>query len=434
MKTPKNKTRKKSPSFEADLEILSLGAQGDGLSSYQTRDVYVENALAGEVVRAILTAEGNHSYRARIKTIFNPSSERISPPCRHFEKCGGCRLQHMHETAYQTWKSSSVRDYLRVKNIEPQQWDDDIFIPPHTRRRVTLTALKQKETLIMGFHQRQSNMVFNLKQCELLTPQLYELLPDLREFLTPLLTDRQTVSIFMQQAENGIDMVLTGQIGPKREPDLNVLEAVSDFARHHPICRVSWRAQEKEKPEILIEQDKPFVTFGNLQVPLAPMAFLQPSKEGEAALSDTILAYLDGEEGSQAVDLFAGCGTFTGRLRQKGMSVDAFEGEAEAIAQLKAGGHQQAYGRDLFREPLTGRELKDYDCVVIDPPRAGAKAQSETLAQSDVPVIVAVSCNPATFARDARMLIDGGYHLERLTVIDQFIWSAHTELVAKFAR
>ena len=414
------------------LDVHSLGAQGNGIADYNDGTVFLDNALLGETITASITPDTKNIYRGTAIEIHTPSPDRTHPPCPHFNKCGGCTLQHMAIPAYQTWKADSVKSYLTSKNIIPKTWDAPIFIPANTRRRATFSALKQGQTLILGYHQSKSNMIFDVKECALLAPELESLIPILKSALTPITENKQKLSIFIQQADNGIDMVITGKIGAKSEPDLQAIEAIVALSQSTNIIRISWRKNDKNAPETMIERLKPIITFGDLTVPLAPLAFLQPSKEGELALAETIKAYFPNGTDLKAIDLFSGCGTFTGHVRSKCCSIDAYESDCTAIQNLKTGGHKQAYIRDLFRDPLTENELFDYDVAMIDPPRAGALEQTKILAWSDVKKIISISCNPATFARDAQILIDGGYTLKNLTIIDQFIWSAHSEIIANF--
>jgi len=230
------------------------------------------------------------------------------------------------------------------------------------------------------------------------------------------------------------EIVITGPVGKKGYPDFAVHEAVAALAQQAKVSRVSWRGRDRDEPEILLEISPLRARFGALEVPLPPLAFLQPTAAGEVALASAVMELLP--DRGRFADLFSGCGTFSGAMLERG-TVDAFENNEPAVRALeKARGVKplQPTYRDLFRNPLRAEETKRYDAIVFDPPRAGAQAQADALAAGKVPLLIGVSCDPVSFARDARALVDGGYTLESVKVIDQFTWSHHVELVASFRK
>lgn len=338
-------------------------------------------------------------------------------------------MQHMEMGAYQSWKYKSVQSLLTQKNIIPRIWDEPIFITKGTRRRATFKGIKNGNSLILGYSQSKSHNIFNLKSCDVLDVDIVKLQNHLTTELAPIITHKSQISLFIQKCDNGMDVVLTGKIGERNEPDLLSLETIANIVNSTNIIRLSWRPNDKTVLQTMLEKQKPTMQFGELNVAIAPLAFLQPSTQGQSSLVKTVIGYCP-DTIENAVDLFCGYGTFTGALH----NADAFEGDKQAIRALKNAGHKNAWTRDLFRDPLTTSELNKYDTVIIDPPRAGAKSQITELAKSNVKTVIAVSCNPNSFARDALELINNGYQLDRITMVDQFIWSAHSELIAKFIR
>jgi len=342
-------------------------------------------------------------------------------------------MQHLDMASYQSTKYESVRSFLADNDVTPQIWDNPIFIAAGTRRRATFKGIKNGKSLTLGYSQSKSHDIFNLKSCDVLDSDIVELQNHLTTTLSPIIPHKGRISLFIQKCDNGMDVVLTGKIGKQNEPDLMALEIIADIVNSTNIIRLSWRPNDKSELQTMLETQKPTMQFGALTVKIEPLAFLQPSIDGQNALVQTVLDYCP-DDIDAAADLFCGYGTFTGALLSKTKNVDAFEGDKGAITALKSAGHKNAYTRDLFRDPLMTKELNKYDTIIIDPPRAGAKTQVKELAKSDVKTIIHVSCNPNSFNRDARTLMENGYRLERMTFVDQFIWTPHSELIAKFIR
>jgi 23S rRNA (uracil1939-C5)-methyltransferase len=415
------------------LTIETIGARGDGIAKLNDTPVYVERALVEEEILAKITRDKDGTLRGAIKDVIKPSPYRQTAPCSHYDMCGGCVAQHMTDDAYQSWKFNKVKALLNAKGVEPDQWDEPIFLPPETRRRAHFSVFKSKSGLAVGYHQRRSNMVVGVKTCLLLEPDLLALKLQLEPLLNQITSPKIEYDLFIQRADNGFDVTITGPVGPNKRPTLKMLEAIAELAQSTPIIRFSWRGRVKDDPEVIIEQEKPVVYFGDLRIALPPLAFLQPSIAGQNALLTMVMQYAPKSFG-RAADLFSGCGTFTGTLLQQTKHVDAYEGDENAIQSLRHCIHNRAHQRDLFTDPLTADELNNYDFVVMDPPRAGAKAQAAMIAICDVKTVVFVSCNPVTFARDADALINGGYRLKKLTMVDQFSWSDHVELVGLFEK
>lgn len=419
--------------MKATIAIETLGAQGDGIGRFGTEAVYIERALPGETVVADIARDKDGIWRGRLRELVSASPLRRQAPCRFYESCGGCSAQHMTEQAYRQWKTDKVAALLKAKGIVPQVWDDPVFVPAATRRRAGFTILRRQDRIIIGYHGKRSKTITDIPDCLVLHPGIMALRTALMPYLPHMIAGARPCDLFIQMADNGFEIVLTGFVGNKGHPDLAFREAAADIVHNSRVVRVGWRARERDEPEIIVEAAKPIIGMGKLTVTVPPRAFLQPSAEGQAALAAAVTSYMPGA-GGHIADLFSGCGTFAGALLAAGFFCDAYEGDGASVQALKQAGHARSFCRDLFADPLGGGELNRYAGVVIDPPRAGAKAQSLALAQSAVPHIVAVSCNPATFARDALILQEGGYRLHRLRLIDQFTWSAHSELVGLFGR
>jgi 23S rRNA (uracil1939-C5)-methyltransferase len=323
---------------------------------------------------------------------------------------------------------------LRKKGLAPGRWLEPVFVPAATRRRVTFAAVKTARGVTLGYFRRRSHQVADIASCLVAEPAIMALRAILAPLLAPLLRDGKPADVFIQSMTGRFDVAITGPVGRSGTPDLAVHEAIARLAHAAPIDRVSWRAREGDEAEVMLEINPPRARFGALDVALPPLAFLQPTRLGEAALVAAVMDALPAA--GRLADLFSGCGTFAGAMLTRG-AVDAFENAEAAVRALdraKGARPLKALRRDLFRDPLQPDELARYDAVVFDPPRAGAHEQAKALAASPVRCVVGVSCNPATFARDARILVDGGYRLESVKVVDQFTWSHHVELVAAFAK
>ncbi len=404
-----------------DLVIDHVGAQGDGVAVAGGGRVYVPGTLKGERISAEVKGD-----RGRLVDVLTPSSDRVEPPCRHFGACGGCALQHMGEVPYKEWKTERVARALSHRGFEDVPFRPLVVTPPGSRRRARLTAIATKSGTVLGYNTRQSRQVVDISECPVLRPEIVDLFAMLRAALADLMRPGDRGHVQVTASDTGVDLVLDlpGDL------DLVQREALGGFAHRADLARVSWGPDG----EPVVERRRPVISFGDVAVAVPPGAFLQTSKEAEQAMAGDLCEILTGTEA--VADLFSGLGTFSFPLARRAR-VTAFDGDGSLIGALDragAGLPVDAHIRDLFREPLMSSELARFDGVVLDPPRAGAKAQVAELAVTAVPVVAMVSCNPATFARDARALVDGGYRLQWVRPVDQFLWSADVELVASFAR
>lgn len=402
-----------------ELTIERLGHQGDGIAA---GPVYVHGVLPGEVVSGDVI-EG----RVAAPKIVTPSPDRVRPPCRHAKSCGGCALQHASDGFVARWKQEVVEAALAAHGLEAPVWGVQTS-PPKSRRRATLSARRTKKGALVGFHARGSDTIVDITDCQLLHPDLMAALPALHELTLAGASRKGEVSFTVTQSAAGTD-VLARNVKPA---DAQMRMTLAGLAETHRLSRLTW------EDELIAQRHPPEQIFGKAHVVPPPGAFLQATAEGEKALLSAVTETISGAK--HVVDLFAGCGTFS-LLTAKFAEVHAVEGEAAMLAALDKG-WRGAQGlkrvttevRDLFRRPLMADELRGFDGAVIDPPRAGAEAQVRTLCAAAIPRIAMVSCNPVSFARDARLLVDAGYRLDGLQVVDQFRWSTHVELAAQFTR
>jgi len=397
------------------LTISRLGHHGDGIAE---GPVFVPLTLPGEEVEGVLDGDRLNEPR-----ILRPSQDRVAAPCSHFKSCGGCALQHASDAFVADWKTGVIRTALKAHGIDAP-FRPIATSPPQTRRRAVLSGRRTKKGALVGFHARKSDTIIALNECHLLARELFACLPALAE-ITKLGGSRSaTLSFALTLTETGIDCQVRG--GKPLDPSLQM--ALPRF--RDSFIRLTW------EDEIVYMETPPILRFGKTAITPPPGAFLQATVQGEAALQNAVAEALEGA--TEVVDLFAGCGTFALPLAETA-PVHAVEGAAELLAALDhAKRHAtglkavSTQARDLFRNPLDADDLKRFDGVVIDPPRAGAEAQTRALAEAQIPRIAAVSCNPVTFARDAALLIAAGYRLNWVQPVDQFRWSSHVELAASF--
>ncbi|HEV2263656.1 MAG TPA: RsmD family RNA methyltransferase [Stellaceae bacterium] len=414
---------------EVELTIDSVGVRGDGVAQSDGKPVYVPFTAPGDRVRVRLSRE-NGERRGDIVEIL-ATGARAKPVCAHFGTCGGCALQHLTDEAYAAAKLSWLQGALAQHGFKDVAIAKLRRLAPGTRRRARLALARNGET-VAGFHGRMSHVIVDMRECHVLHPALFTLVDPLRKLAAEILPRRGAASAALTLGDAGVDLLLE----LPKAPALDGLEALARFAAEHDLARLSWRAGTTVAP---VAQRRPVrAIFAGVAVDLPADAFLQASAEADAVLSGLVLDAIGTPR--RVADLYAGVGTFSFALASRA-PVHAVEGDAEAAkalaqaaARANVADRVTVERRDLVRRPLSADELARFDAVVFDPPRVGALAQSRVLAESKVPRIVAVSCNPATFARDARILLDGGYTLTHVTPVDSFVWSPHLELVARFER
>jgi len=419
-----------APSETVELLTTAMGGQGDAIADWQGKRVFVPYALPGERVQASLRPAGGGDLTATAIEILEPSPDRVGPVG---ETCGGCTLQNWAEGAYRAWKIDLVRQALSHRGLALPERPEAVFVPAGTRRRAEFAAAKQGKEIRLGFHARGSSTIVDRHACAILVPALRDLMTPLRSAMGEVLHGGQSADILATETLAGIDLLITADDAP----GVTQRAVLARFAAASNVARIGWQAK-RGSPEPIVLLRPPQVRFGDVLVDLPMPPFLQPSAAGESALKSAVLAMIG--KPKRILELYAGAGTFTFELAKLG-KVHAVEGSRPALAALEQAAKRAQLGhritaevRDIERAPLIFQELKSFDAVVFDPPRAGAKAQSEMLAKARVKRIIGVSCNPATFARDARALVDGGYEMTAITIVDQFIWSPHVELVAEFRR
>jgi 23S rRNA (uracil1939-C5)-methyltransferase len=406
--------------------IDHVGHRGDGVALADGQAIYVPYTLPGEAVE-VAEVHG-HPDRRQLLAVETASPDRVTPFCPHFGICGGCAIQHWREDAYRAWKRDLVIETLRQARLDCEVAE---LIDAHGagRRRVTLHArLGTHGVLKVGFAAANSHDIIPVDRCPILDPALAGALDAAWALAEPILKGGKPLDIQITATKNGLDVDVRGS-GPLPSSMIATLSAI---AEKHRLARLTRHG------ELVLMRNTPIVARGPAQVTLPPGSFLQATTAGEETLA-ALVAERCGKA-KHAADLFCGVGPFALRLAAK-MRVSAFDSDADAVAALRKAATAtsglkpvKAETRDLFRRPLVLQELRDFDVVIFDPPRQGAQAQAQQLAASKVANVIAVSCNAATFARDARILVDGGYRLEAVTPVDQFRHTPHVELVARFSR
>lgn len=396
--------------------IARLGAGGDGIIETEGGPVYVPYTLPGE--EATIARTGS---RGTVVALLKPSPDRIEPACRHFESCGGCALQHMADDAYETWKRGLVVDALHARGLDCAV-EVLVACRPATRRRAVFAVAPGGQ--VLGFNRAMSHDIVGIEECPVLVPAITGRLAEIRTLASIIAPRRKAFHLTVTATASGLDIAATGC----GEPDGKVRRQATDYVIAEGFARLAMDG------EIIVEPKKPVVEFGRVPVVPPPGGFLQASAEAEDAMVAAVSGHL--RKAKRIADLFAGSGAFALRLAEHS-AVHAVESDAAALAALDRGARNvqglkpvTVERRDLTRRPLLAKELKPYDGLVFDPPRAGAEEVVRQLAKASVGRVAAVSCNPATLARDLAILVKGGYRIAKVRPIDQFLWSPHVEVVA----
>ena len=413
------------------LDILEMGARGDGIAEQDGERYFVPFTLPGEVVEAEPVDKRGEGLVAELVGVLQPSRHRETPPCAHFGVCGGCALQHWRHDVYSTWKAGLIERALKQRGVAAPAFEPTLLGAPGERRRVDFVLRRQGRRVLAGFHGRGSARIVDVGHCVIARPSLTGLLEPLRAALAEVLPDGGAADAIANETDSGVDVLLR----PHKRLDLSIdrRQALVGLAERADLARLSWG--DRADPEPILTRRAPLLMLGEVTVALPPGAFLQATKRGELAMREAVNAWVG--DATKLADLFAGVGSLS--LGRPGR-LSLFESDKPSVAAVdatarKLGGNRvTAERRDLFRNPLLAKELDAFDAVVLDPPRAGAAAQVADLARSTVRRVVYASCDPGSFARDARTLQDGWYRLEKLKVIDQFLWSGHVESIALFAK
>jgi 23S rRNA (uracil1939-C5)-methyltransferase len=414
-----------------ELTVDTIGARGDGVATWRGKPVFLPFTVPGDCVRAQVGVPRGAGHEGRVLERLAGGPGRSEPVCRHFGRCGGCALQHLAIEDYQAVKLGALQAALRRAGLDPA-----VVAPLRTvlpgRRRVRLGVSRPRDPrapALIGYRERFRHDLVDVHECPVLEPALFALLEPLRRIAPALLPPGGNAEAMLTRCDSGVDLL----IECATPPGLSALETLAGFAEEHDLARVVWRNRSDDIP--VVERRPARVVLSGVQVPFPSGGFLQATAAAEALLVGAVVAVVGGRH--PVLDLYAGLGTFTFALAQSG-AVHAAEGDGAAIAALLRAAlalpRVTAERRDLDRDPVSGKELEGYGAAVFDPPRAGAIRQAAALADSAIATVVAVSCNPATFARDARRLVAGGFRLEKVVPIDQFVWTPHLELVAAFRR
>ncbi len=400
------------------FRIAQLGAQGDGIANTQGGPVFIPFSLPGETVTAAVTKN-----RGELIAVSDVSPNRVPPACRHFERCGGCQVQHLAMPEYLAWKQTKVAHALKSQALTPQL-DDIVSCSPGTRRRVTFAVRKVESGVLLGYNRHLSHEIIDIVECPISVPAIVEALESLRSLARLSCSTSKAFRMTVTATASGLDIA----VAESGKVDDAMRRTIAAFATKAGFARVSIDG------EVIVELKQPQIVMGKAVVNTPPGGFLQAVQSAEQAMADLVTAHVG--KSKRVADLFSGSGTFSLRLAERA-EIHAVENDSFALAALDRAfrftpglKRVTVEKRDLFERPLTTKELDRFDAVVFDPPRAGAEALCRQLARSQVSKVAAVSCNPLSLARDLAILTAGGYRISSVTPVDQFLWSSHVEAVA----
>jgi 23S rRNA (uracil1939-C5)-methyltransferase len=433
-------SRARGPQYGSEREVVieALGARGDGIARLDDVRAFVPLTVPGDRLTVRLGAPREGGFAAE-PLAWLKQAPRAAPRCPHFGACGGCQLQHLEPAADVAWQRSQVTAALARRGLDRIAIQPPPPMPPAIRRRARLAFERRGARVALGFRARAGHEVVDVLACALVLPEIANLLPPLRAALAHLPLAARAGEVMVTATDSGLDLVLLSAASP----GLADREGIAALAEAEDLARVSWQRAAGAEPEVIVARRPVWISFEGVPVALPPGAFLQASAQAEAqiraAVGEAIGAGIS--DVATVADLFAGCGTFGLPLAAGGCRVHAVDAQADMLKALTGAARAAGFGdrvtaeaRDLDRAPLMGPELDRFSAVILDPPRAGARAQAQALAASKVARVAMVSCNPASFSRDARILTDGGFALTGIRLIDAFAWSAQIELVGSFAR
>ncbi|MSO65089.1 MAG: class I SAM-dependent RNA methyltransferase [Alphaproteobacteria bacterium] len=439
--TRRKQRRRAPPALDPgpiDVTVRDLSHRGEGVVDTPLGRRFIPMTLPGDRIRLVRAKTDRLSAEVvfALDQVLEPSPHRVAARCPHFGTCGGCAVQHLEDATYRLWKREQVVLALGQHGIRDVAVAPLVGTTPGTRRRASLSFRRRGRTAVLGFRRRQAHDIVDVERCPVLRPELTQLLIPLRALIGAHFPDGLVGQVDLTLCEGGIDVVVA-DLPP---PDRPLREVLARFAGQHRVIRVAWLGRHGFV-DLVVQHGPPTVRFGGTAVAMPPGAFLQATEEAETELTRLVVDAVGSSE--RVIDLFCGLGTFALPLA-RGAAVHAVDGDAAMVAALKAAAAQAPRSgpplrltveqRDLARRPFLAADLKRFAAVILDPPRAGAPEQAAQLAGARVPLVIAVSCNSATFARDARTLVDGGYRLDRVAPVDQFLWAPHIELVAVFCR
>ncbi|MEK6747433.1 MAG: hypothetical protein AABY33_10445 [Pseudomonadota bacterium] len=421
--------------FIFDVKIESLGGLGDGIGSYQGKPVFVPKSVVGDVLKVRSIHQTNELIRGEIIEIMESGRSRIAAPCPHFSVCGGCTLQQMQESDYRNFKTKIVENSLRQAGLETPN-PKTIFLPASSRRRAEFKLLKEHGKWFFAYLGGRSHTKVAITTCLILEPSLQKILPLLQKLIGALPFVKDIESVNLTAADSGVEVILELSRNAKPQSEVGIYESeLKHIADALKLTRISI-TDSRAVPLATIENGYLTMRLGAVDMHLPHDAFLQATREGQRLLTEFTLAGVSGAK--RILDLFCGIGTYSVALAENA-TVHAADDHQIMVSNLRHAARTSnmrltTEKRNLFVKPFTTSELKGFDAVVINPPRSGAKTQCEQIAMSDIKNVVMVSCNPATFARDAKILKNAGFTLKDTLAIDQFVWSPHLEIAASFVR
>jgi 23S rRNA (uracil1939-C5)-methyltransferase len=421
--------------IQKSLIVQELGQNGDGVVIADGQRLYIPYATPGDEISVELVLTKKNRFQVMGQQIIKQGSNYVTPPCPHYGVCGSCQLQHLNDETYRQFKRNKILSPLRFENFQNPELlvQDPIILPPGLRRRANFNFRCLAQGVELGYHKYHSYELLTLESCHILKPEIVAFMKPLLEVLGQSFPAGMEGEVFITAAHNGLDVNV--EVRDKTPLTLAQRELWGQFATHQSLCRLLVTLKGKEDFTLLREM--PFVLFDDVAVESNCRSFLQPSSEADQCLTSIVCGLLP-KAPSRIADLFCGRGTLSLPL-SRFAPVDGYEMDEPALNALKRAADKSqrpitTFYRDLFKTPLKEKELISYDVVIVDPPRAGAIEQTQALAASAVPTLIYVSCNPMTFARDARILVEGGYRLEAIQPLDQFRWTVHVEAIAKLTR
>lgn len=431
-----------------ELEIQHIGSSGDGVGeasltlNYQTKNyrIFVPHTLPGEHVIAQPVSLNSQGIKATLTELVTPSADRQTPPCSLAFECGGCQLQHLSTDAYRTHKQAILNQALQRENITPEEIHPPFWADQMSRRRTRIAFKSTASDLIIGFFARQTHHIIAIDSCLILEPELKALIPQLKDWLTPVVQAGQQGHIQINMLDEGADILLASEQGWTEKQLASLASTASALqAARISVSDISASAGAPSAPILLYQDKTPHLSSLGLGITPPAGGFLQSVSAAELEMQKQILTAL--EDASQILDLFCGCGSLSAPLVRQQKSVWASDSDEASCKAYRAAADAAGLGqrlkistRNLFEAPLRAAEMKGYDAAIIDPPRAGASSQMPHLILSDIQHIVMVSCNPFTLARDVSQLVTGGFTLKSVRLIDQFLWSTHCEAIAILTR
>jgi 23S rRNA (uracil1939-C5)-methyltransferase len=414
----------------ATVTVTTLGGLGDGVATYNNKPLFIPKACAGDQLEVRIVHENRDGLQGLITRVIEAGPFRREAPCRYFDHCGGCTLQQLIPDAYRQFKANMLHGALERAGF-PDPQSEVVFVPPHSRRRVEFKVKHDGNSVALAFHDLRSHTPTVIDECLLLMPSLQALIAPLNARLSAQDFSHALYSVGLTQADSGIELLLTF-----KNYDVSALPSLEPLAKDLGLARIAARTPESKA--VVLAQIAPVeMQLGGYEVALPPESFLQATREGQAELTRTALEAT--QNAKAVVDLFCGIGSYSFPLSHHA-KVHAVELDASMVATLSASvkrhglNNISAQARDLFKQPLSAAELSPYSAAIVNPPRLGAKAQSEQIAASKINSVVMISCNPATFARDAAILKKAGFTMTSVRAMDQFLWSQHLEIVAVLQR